>query len=226
MKRVLSIALLFALGVVLSVSAQNVLLSTSFSGSGAVSNSYGDWQMTGGRLYQDSVTNHLAKANFQVPQSGIMEYDFNIRYQAGGFEDHMGGFGIQVFVDQPYSGMSWGNGTSYLLWLNYDEHPTYGGAGFRAQVYKSTSDTDMTLMPGYDIALDPAYLTQQNASTIIPVKITINSNTGEVLVKDPTRDNWEYAFNLGSSLGTGAAIALRTNSLSVSFGDLKVTKIQ
>lgn len=226
MKRVLLLAITLALGFAFSVSAQNVVLSKSFSGATALPYGYGEWQQTGGRLYQNNATNPLAKINFSVPQSGTVEYNFNVRYQAGGFSDRKGGFGIQIFVNNPFDGMSWGDGTSYLLWLNYDEHPSYGGAGFRAQVYESTSATQMTLVPGYDIALDPAYLTQDNMDTIVPVRITVNGSTGEVAVKDPTRSNWEYVFYLPTPPGNGSAIALRTNSLSVSFGDLTVSQVQ
>jgi hypothetical protein len=226
MKRVLLLAVTLALGVVFSVAAQSVLLSKSFSGSTALPYGYGEWQQIGGRLYQNSATNPLAKINFAVPQSGTMEYNFNVRYQSGGFSDRMGGFGIQVFVANPFDGKSWGDGTSYLLWLNYDENPTYGGAGFRAQVYESTSATHMVLVPGYDIALDPSYLTRDNIDTVVPVRITVNGNTGEVTVKDPTRSNWEYVFYLPTAPGNGSAIALRTNSLSVSFGNLSVSQLQ
>ncbi len=225
MRRTLAMTFVLACTLVVGVSAQTLVLSRDFTQSGPATPSYGDWAVNNGRLYQNNVYSPLAKINLAASQSGIMQYAFNVRYEGGG-EDRKGGFGIEVYIDNAFDGRSWGDGHSYLLWLNYDEHPTYGGAGFRAQVYRSTSPTDMTLMPGYDIALDPSYLTQDNLSMVVPVTITINSDTGDVTVKDPTRDNWEYAFNLGAAPGSGSYIALRTNSLAVSFGNLTVTQLQ
>ncbi len=224
MKRVMIVSLLLALAFVVSVSAQTIAINVP---NGSVTPSYGSWVGMNGRLYQNDVNNPLAKVNFKIPQSGTMEYDFNVRYQGGGFEDMKGGFGIQIFVDNAFNGKSWGDGQSYLLWLNYDQHPTYGGAGFRAQVYKSTSATHMTLVPGYDIALNPSVLTRSNVSQIVPVKIIVNGNTGDVKVYDPTKSTpYYYEFKLPTAPGSGQYAALRTNSLSVSFGDMKVTKLQ
>lgn len=224
MKRVMLVSLLLALALVVSVSAQTIAINVP---NGQVTPSYGSWVGTNGRLDQNDLNNPLAKINFAIPQSGTMEYDFNVRYLGGGFEDLKGGFGIQIFVDNAFNGMSWGDGQSYLLWLNYNEHPTYGGPGFRAQVYKSTSNVDMTLVPGYDIALDPSVLTRSNVSQIVPVKIIVNGNTGDVKVYDPTKSTpYYYEFKLPTAPGSGQYAALRTNSLGVSFGNMKITKLQ
>lgn len=223
MRRVMIVSLLFVCALVVSVSAQTVAIHVP---NGAVSPSYGGWVGMNGRLYQNEADNPLAKVNFQVPQSGTMEYQFNVRYQ-GGFQDQKGGFGIQVFVDSAFHGKSWGDGHSYLLWLNYDQNASYGGSGFRAQVYKSASPTDMTILPNYDISLNPQILHQYATSTIVPVKIIVNGNTGNVKVYDPTTSTpYYYEFTLPTPPGTGNYVALRTNSLSVSFGDMKVTKLQ
>lgn len=224
MKRVVVFTLL-GLAFVMSLSAQTVVLSRNFSQSGPATPSYGGWQVMNGRLYQTNDTNPLAKINFAAPQSGIMQYEFNVRYEKG-LGDNKGGFGIQIYVDRAFDGRSWGDGHSYLLWLNYDTNPTYGGSGFRAQVYRSMSATDMILMPGYDVGLNVADLPTSDTSVIVPVKIVVNSNTGDVTVWDPTQANWVYTFNLGAAPGSGNYIALRTNSLSVSFGDLRVTRLQ
>lgn len=223
MKRVMFVSLLFLCAFVLSVSAQTVAISVP---NGPITPSYGGWAGMNGRLYQNDAVNPLAKINFMVPQSGTVEYQFNVRYQ-GGFQDQMGGFGIQIFVDQAFNGRSWGDGNSYLLWLNYDMHPSYGGAGFRAQVYKSTSATHMTLVPGFDIALNPSVLNNYPPSTIVPVKIIVNGNTGDVKVYDPTRSTpYYYEFTLPTPPGSGSYVALRTNSLAVSFGDMRITQLQ
>ena len=224
MKRVVLIALV-GLAFAVSLSAQQVVLSRSFSHSGPATPSYGGWQVMNGRLYQTEANNPLAKINFAAPQSGIMEYTFNVRYETG-LQDNKGGFGIQIFIDKAFDRRSWGDGRSYLLWLNYDLHPTYGGAGFRAQVYRSTSNSEMVLMPGYDIALNASDLPTSDTSVIVPVKIIVDGATGQVKVWDPTQDHYYYTFNLGAAPGSGNYIALRTNSLSVSFGNLQVTRLE
>ena len=126
--------------------AQTVVFEQSFSSSTMLPKSHGDWEIMGGRLYQSDVDERLAKINVEARQSGEMQYEFTVRYEGGGFTDLMGGFGIQIFVDKAWEGKSWGNGNSYLLWLNYDPMPTYGPKGFSAQVYKSMSETKMALI--------------------------------------------------------------------------------
>lgn len=225
MRRVMTLTLLLAFVLVVSVSAQTVAVNVP---TGPVSPSYGSWVGMNGRLYQNDVNNPLAKINFKIPQSGTMEYQFNVRYQGGGFSDMKGGFGIQVFVDNAFHGKSWGDGNSYLLWLNYDNNPNaYGGSGFRAEVYQSTSATDMHIVPSLDYPLNPSVLTRSNVSTIVPVKIIVNGDTGNVKVYDPTTSTpYYYQFTLPTTPGKGQYVALRTNSLSVSFGNMKITKLQ
>jgi hypothetical protein len=218
----LVVALFF--GAALSLSAQS--FSADFGRTASDAGRYGTWQVSAGRLYQRDVVEPLAKINFRVPQSGLMEYTFNVRYEGGGIEDMKAGFGLQVFVDSAHSGRSWGNGKSWLLWLNYDENATYGGKGFRGQVYKSKSHTSMQLMDAYDIELDASVLTEENLDIIVPVKITVDGRNGQVRVWDPTVDNYYYEFYLDDAPGSGNYISFRTNSLSASFDDLRVRKLR
>jgi hypothetical protein len=138
----------------------------------------------------------------------------------------MGGFGIHIFVDDAHNGKSWGNGKSYLLWLNYDEKPTYGGAGFRAQVYKSEGHSKMRLLEGYDVPLNPKVLTVKNLDLVVPVKIQVDGRSGLVKVWDPSRPGTYVRFYLDDSPGRGRYISLRTNSLAVSFDNLKISAVE
>ncbi|MCF7913953.1 MAG: hypothetical protein K9L66_02170 [Spirochaetaceae bacterium] len=217
------ILLLMFAGAGLAFSETSVVgkaLSSDMSDFGA----YGGWRIRNNRLYQQDTQEHLAKINFPAPQRGLMEYNFDVRYEAGGLSDRMGGFGIQLFVDDAHKGKSWGNGKSYLLWLNYDENPTYGKPGFRGQVYRSYSDTHMELLEGYDVALNPAVLTAENMQLKVPVKIQVNGNTGLVKVWDPSRPGTYVRFYLDEAPKSGKYISLRTNSLAVSFGNPEVTR--
>src|SRR6056297_3795758 len=188
--------------------------------------SYGGWKLRSNRLYQQDTQEHLAKINFPAPQRGLMEYNFDVRYEAGGLSDRMGGFGIQLFVDDAHKGKSWGNGESYLLWLNYDEDPTYGKAGFRGQVYRSYSHSRMELIEGYDVALNPRVLTQENMSLKVPVKIQVDGDTGLVKIWDPSRPGTYVRFYLDDSPGRGSYMSLRTNSLAASFDNLEVSRVR
>jgi hypothetical protein len=206
--------------------AQTVVLEQSFSSSTMLPKSHGDWEIKGGRLYQSDVDEPLAKINVAARQSGEMQYEFTVRYEGGGFADLMGGFGIQIFVDKAWDGMSWGNGKSFLLWLNYDPMPVYGPKGFTAQVYKSVSETKMDLVGEFDLNRFAYLLSAANMNAAIPARIKIDGNTGSVWVEDPTLAGFGYRFSLGGSLGTGNYVALRTNSLAMSFDNLKVSKLK
>ncbi|MBT3273888.1 MAG: hypothetical protein HN368_12090 [Spirochaetales bacterium] len=210
-----------------SAFAQTVVFQQGFSGQTMLPKAHGDWEVKGGRLYQSDTEERLAKVNVMAPQSGDMQYEFNLRYEGGGFEDMMGGFGVHIFVDKAWDGKSWGNGNSMLLWLNYDASPNAGyPAGFTAQVYKSTSETKMELIGQFDLNRYAYLLNAANMSVMVPVRIKVNGSTGSVWVEDPTLPGYGYRFGLGQSLGRGNYVALRTNSLAVSYDNLKVTKLK
>ncbi len=206
--------------------AQTVVFQHSFSGSAMLPKSHGDWEVRGGRLYQSDTEEHLAKVNVPAAQSGEMQYEFNLRYEGGGFDDLMGGFGIHVFVNNPWDGMSWGNGESFLLWLNYDPDASYGSSGLAAQVYKSTSATRMALVGEFDLNRYAYLLNAKNAGYTAAVRIKINAANGSVWVEDPTLPGYGYRFSLGESLGTGGYVGFRTNSLALSFDNIKITKLK
>jgi hypothetical protein len=184
----------------------------------------GSWGFVGTRLYQNDARAPLAKVNLRVPQSGPMLYEFNARYESGA-EDGHGGFGIHLFADSAYNAASWGAGKSYLLWLNYDENPIRNSgipAGLSAQVYRSTSNSSMTLADSVDLNEFAYLLTNENLSQAVPVKIWMDGSTGEVRVYDPTDPDLAYYFYFYIDPKDvplrGNWVALRTNGIKLSFG--------
>jgi hypothetical protein len=181
----------------------------------------GNWALSGQRLYQNDVNARLAKMNVRIPQSGAMMYEFDARYEGGG-EDGHGGFGLHIFLDAPYNGVSWGAGSSYLLWLNYDEKPLSKDipAGLSGQLYRSYSNSRMELVKSYDLNSYANLLTEDNLAYPVHFKIIADGDTGEVRVYDPTvSDGSYYVLYLDKKdlPVKGDWIALRTNGLKMSF---------
>jgi hypothetical protein len=182
----------------------------------------GDWHFIGPRLLQDDERARLAKVNLGVHQEGVMLYEFNVRYE-GGAEDGHGGAGIHIFGDARIDRPSWGSGKSYLLWLNYDEHPISGDipAGLSAQIYRSTSHSRMTLLYSMDLNEYLAYLDDETLNGSIPFRIVANGDTGEVRIYDPTEDlsSAYFVFHVDKDELPlkGDWVALRTNGAKASF---------
>ncbi len=159
------------------------------------------------------------------------------------------GFGVHVGLANPLLGVeSWGAGESYLLWLNLDtrgqtaeQYPDH--FGLRAQVYESQGPVQMDLVTAdwverelgsEKLSIDiPAALRAAGIHLAIsdvepylgheiPMRIQVNNRTGTVRVADPTASVW-YRLPLDANvLRAGDYLALRTNSLSVSFGDFRI----
>jgi hypothetical protein len=220
MKRYGIIACMLLLIATLCVSAEAV---------GDWNAAYGDWKIVGDRLVQQSTTAGMAQATMGVSQTGIIQYEFDARPIAG-YLDQYGGFGVHIGIDRPYGGKSWGNGSSFLLWITYDPK-AYGGLGVYAQAYRSFSHSRMELVhKGSAYAIPAQYLQQVDVSRldryVLPVKIVVDYNTGLVKVYDPTRENYYYKFSLGGPIRGGGYVSLRTNSLAASFGNFKVTRLR
>ena len=183
----------------------------------------GQWSWIGSRLYQRDIHSGLAKMNLRAPQSGPMIYEFNARYEDGLQTGH-GGFGIHVFVDNAYNGRSWGAGNSYLLWLNYDENPVSRTVprGFSAQIYKSRSNSVMDLVDSFDLNQYLPYITWEDITNPVPIKIWVNGDTGEVRAYDPSdpalNDYFYFYLDRRDLPLRGNWVALRTNGVSMSFG--------
>jgi hypothetical protein len=196
-----------------------LLIIPLFGESPSIKASYGDWKVTGNRLYQNDLKAGMAKASIPVKQKGTMVYQFTVEY-VDGIQDGMGGFGIHLFVDKPAAGKAYGEGESYLLWLNYDENPLSSEvpAGLSAQIYKSSSYTRMKMIQAVSLkALEPVIA--RNINEKLTVKVEINSLTGMGRVYDPFNMDVSYPFSLGKGMiPEGNYVSLRTNSLGVSFG--------
>jgi hypothetical protein len=152
-----------------------------------------------------------------------MVYEFNARYESGA-EDGHGGFGVHLFVDSAYNAASWGAGKSYLLWLNYDENPLRNSgipAGLSAQVYRSLSNSSMTLVDSVNLNDFTYLLTDYNLSQPVPVKLWVDGSTGEVRVYDPTDPDLSYYFYFYVDPRDvplrGDWVVLRTNGMKLSF---------
>jgi hypothetical protein len=182
----------------------------------------GKWAPSGDRLYQDDEKARLAKINIMAPQSGPMIYEFNVRYESGA-EDGHGGFGLHVFGDKAYNSASWGSGKSYLLWLNYDENPGNKSIprGLSAQVYRSHTNSRMTLVESISLSEYDSLLTGENLAFEVPFRIIVDGDTGEVRVYDPTDpnlENYRYFYIDKKEIPlNGDWVALRTNGIRLSF---------
>ncbi|MDR2049564.1 MAG: hypothetical protein LBP69_08940 [Treponema sp.] len=177
----------------------------------------GSWSFSGERLYQNDARARLAKINFRLPQSGLMLYEFDARYESGA-EDGHGGVGLHIFADSALNRASWGAGRSYLLWLNYDERPINRDipSGLSAQVYRSYTNSRMDLVQSFDLNRYTGLLTRENLAYPVHFKIFADGNTGEVQIYDPTVEDTYYVLNLDLP-SRGDWIALRTNGLKASF---------
>jgi len=184
----------------------------------------GRWSILGTRLYQNDENARLAKVNIPAIQNyEITYYEFNARYE-GGAEDGHGGFGLHIFVDAAYNGESWGAGQSYLLWLNYDENPIDRAIhrGLSAQIYRSTSNSQMELIESFDLNGYANLLTPENLSQPVNFIILANTNTGELRINDPIDTDIYYVFYLDRRYLPlrGNWVALRTNGMKMSFSTL------
>jgi hypothetical protein len=188
---------------------------------------YGDWKMQGGRLVQSSTRAGMAQAFRRLPQSGIMQYEFDVKYLDGG-QDLFGAFGFHIGIGDAARGKSWGNDQSFLLWLTFDPK-AYGGSGVYGQAYYSKSNSIMNMLHNpraYEIPmtrLDDINL-ERMGMYALPIKVRVNYNTGDVKVWDPVIPNYYYRFSLGGAIRGGNYISVRTNSLAASFGNFKISR--
>jgi hypothetical protein len=180
----------------------------------------GNWLISGERLYQNNEKAGLAKVNIQVPQQGLMLYEFDARYESGA-EDGHGGFGLHIFEDAALHSPSWGAGNSYLLWLNYDENPSNSKIpkGLSAQIYRSHTNTWMDLIESFDLNGYAQYLTAEDLAYPVHFRITADGDTGEVRVYDPVEPDIYYVVQLDKKDVPlkGQWVSLRTNGMKLSF---------
>lgn len=209
MKKALSVAILMAM--VSAVSAQVQLPLYRIAA--------GTWRLSSDRLYQSDISERLAKINFLVPQRDVVIYDLNVRYE-GGLEDGHGGFGIHVFADPVLHQRSWGNGKSWMFWLNYDEAPQHPSIppGLSAQIYQSKGHSVMELVHSFDLNQYRPLITPAVLASPLPIKIQVDSTTGAVRFYDPATPGRYWSVVLDGFPESGEWLALRSNGIAVSFG--------
>lgn len=132
----------------------------------------GMWNVIGKDISQGDATSKLSRLDSKIVNGSTIELSFNVAYIAGGYRDEQmlskgeyhAGFGIHLGVEDPLlRERSWGNGDSYLLWINLDTRSTTRTDmpehyGLRAQVYKSNSPSSMNLIKSDMLAQDAALL--------------------------------------------------------------------
>ena len=237
MKWLKVLVVLLFLGASCVAFADSVRLSDSFS-SGSLGNwepISGSWRVMNGRLQQLDTREHMAMIVAPVYQSGKVLYEFDVEYIGGGDDDYAG-FGIHVCVNAPSRQRSWGNGRSMLGWVTWDPD-AYGPPGAFVQVYESESNTKMGLYTGVYPGSNPMrygdllpvnreYLNTKYLSYRVPVKIMIDTRTGNGRFYDPfDPDKYYYPFSLGGPIRAGGYFALRTNSVALSFDNVRVTRL-
>lgn len=195
----------------------------------------GNWKAINGRLVQTDPKENMAMITIPVEQSGIVQYEFNIEYVSGG-KDNYAGFGMHICTNNPSRGRSWGNGKSILGWVTWDPKQ-YGYPGGFIQVYESKGQVDMGLYEkifpssnirkhGDLIPIAKKLLKREYLSYRVPVKVQINTRTGRGKFFDPFNpEKYFYSFNLGAPINPGGYFTFRTNSVSVSIDNVKITKI-
>ncbi|MBN2323407.1 MAG: hypothetical protein JXQ30_06710 [Spirochaetes bacterium] len=195
----------------------------------------GSWKVVHGRLTQTDANERMAMISIPVEQSGVILYEFDAKYVTGGADDYAG-FGIHICTNNPTKKRSWGNGTGLLGWVTWDPK-AYGYPGGFLHVYDSRNASNMELskriFPSGDIMkygdllpIPAQYLKTKYLEYKIPIKMRINTRTGAGRFYDPfAPDRYYYRFSLGGPVTPGDYFTFRTNSLSVSFDNLKITKI-
>ena len=249
--------LLTALVVTLAVVLPAQQVSDDFGSIRGWTAGAGDWAVRGGRLIQLDSAEPLARADRQVRQNRPYELEFTVRYIEGGYRDaddladgvFHAGFGIHIGVENPaLRGRSWGAGESYLLWLNLDtrpdtrrNHPQH--YGFRAQVYRSDSNTSMALLRDPSLRRDPElgnYVVEDYMSIDIiealrawgvdfsiqdigrflnrdvTINVRVDPRSGRVGVLDPTAPVRFY-FSVDPEILRGDYLSLRSNGLALSY---------
>ena len=230
------LVLLFV-GAAFAASADYNVLSNSFS-SGSLGNwkpTSGSWKVMDGRLSQVDTRENMAMITVPVQQAGKVLYEFDVEYIGGGGDDYAG-FGIHICVNGPSSMRSWGNGKSLLGWVTWDPK-AYGSPGAFVQVYESKGNANMGLytkvFPGADpikygdlLPVNDEYLDTKYLDYRVPVKIMIDTRTGRGKFYDPfAPDEYYYPFSLGGPIRAGGYFALRTNSVALSFDNVRITRL-
>jgi len=226
-RRIISLLILCGISTT-SIFGDRVLFTDSFDFLGEWKQDSGKWAVVEGALRQESPEEKIATISREVLQKGIVEYKFDVGYISG-IDDLYGGFGIHILVDNPTRLRSWGQNSSYLFWLTYDEE-AYGFENVFAQVYRSIGPIHMDFhrMIGSEFPVPTHFLigTSSPAEALINrrlrIRLVMDTQTGRGRLYSPARPHSYYEIDLGQNLGSGKYISLRTNSLALTFDNVSV----
>jgi hypothetical protein len=115
------------------------------------------------------------------------------------------------------------------LWITRDR-AAYGSDAFYGQLYKSEGPVVMNMIHAptrFLIRLAASSSDEPASIENKPLRfsLTLNTQTGEGMFKDPADDSRSYRFSLGRPLGTACFFSFRTNSLAVTVEDFRILKL-
>ncbi len=193
----------------------------------------GDWNIATKKISQNDATNKLSRIDGKIVDQSNIVISFNADYIDGGFYDeemlmngeYHAGFGVHVGVEDPaLRQKSWGNGNSYLLWINLDTREEIRRTrpehyGLRAQVYKSNSASNMNLVKT-DLVTQNAELRSLVVDDYASVDLikTIEKLSGAYL-------SIEDVINYFNPTGVDVRISINTSTGEVSVMDPTNTRV-
>ena len=181
-------------------------LVNGFAGGQALADE-GSWSESGGSVIQtDSAASH-AKYTIPASQSGS-EMLFGVTASASGSDKV--GFGLHFLASgTPASGNTWNYGRSYLIWVTQD--PFYDTDATHLQFYESREDNTLTWLASRSIA-------QSLTSPLTMEALYQDSGMVTLLVGGEE----QLSINIGSTIGAGDRVALRTLGGPVEFTQVYV----
>ena len=181
-------------------------LVNGFAGGQALADE-GSWSASGGSVIQtDSAASH-AKYTIPASQSGS-EMLFGVTASASGSDKV--GFGLHFLASgTPASGNTWNYGRSYLIWVTQD--PFYDTDATHLQFYESREDNTLTWLASRSIA--------QSLTSPLTMEALYQDNGMVTLLVGGEE---QLSINIGSTIGAGDRVALRTLGGPVEFTQVYV----
>lgn len=168
----------------------------------------GTWKMDGKSLSQTDLKQFFAKQGYKVIQD---QNELVYGFTAKGSNVDKEGYGLHFLVDNTKTGVGYGLGDSYLVWVTRDDlYKNYESKATYLMLYKSHTDTSM----------------KELASVVIPEPITdaldivVKYTNAKITVYVNGTERLVYAVSGAKKTGTG--VALRTMKGPITFSDLYV----